>query len=105
VRLPTYPFETKLAPRYCSGVTRDGWRWTGVFNSFLRVDGLLKTRRGTGTVRFIDICRCIAFAESAPEVSFISPCDCIGFHGIHLWIAKTDLTPVPADAVGGEKKS
>ena len=38
------------------------------------------------------------FARSpAPEVSFISPCECIGFHGIHRWIAKTDLTPVPLD--------
>ena len=39
-----------------------------------------------------------AFARSpAPEVSFISPCECIGFHGIHRWIAKTGLTPVPLD--------
>lgn len=36
------------------------------------------------------------FARSpAPEVSFISPCECIGFHGKNRWIAKTDLTPVP----------
>jgi len=33
----------------------------------------------------------------APEVIFTSPCECIGFHGIHRWIAKTDLTPVPLD--------
>jgi len=39
-----------------------------------------------------------AFARSpAPEVSFISPCECQGFHGIHRWIAKIDLTPVPLD--------
>ena len=39
-----------------------------------------------------------AFAKSpAPEVIFISPCECQGFHGIHRWIAKTDLTPVPLD--------
>jgi hypothetical protein len=39
-----------------------------------------------------------AFAKSpAPEVIFISPCECEGFHGIHRWIAKTDLTPVPLD--------
>ena len=39
-----------------------------------------------------------AFARSpAPEVIFISPCECEGFHGIHRWIAKTDLTPVPLD--------
>src|SRR6476620_188095 len=39
-----------------------------------------------------------AFAKStAPEVIFISPCECEGFHCIHRWIAKTDLTPVPLD--------
>src|SRR2546423_993565 len=38
------------------------------------------------------------FARSpAPEEIFISPCECQGFHGIHRWIAKTDLTPVPLD--------
>ena len=38
------------------------------------------------------------FAKSpAPEVILISPCECQGFHGIHRWIAKTDLTPVPLD--------
>jgi hypothetical protein len=39
-----------------------------------------------------------AFAKStAPEVIFISPCECQGFHGKNRWIAKTDLTPVPLD--------
>ena len=39
-----------------------------------------------------------AFAKStAPEVVFISPCECQGFHGKNRWIAKTDLTPVPVD--------
>jgi hypothetical protein len=39
-----------------------------------------------------------AFAKStAPEVSFVSPCECIGFHGKNRWVAKTDLTPVPSD--------
>ena len=39
-----------------------------------------------------------AFAKSpAPEVIFVSPCVCQGFHGKHRWIAKTDLTPVPLD--------
>jgi hypothetical protein len=39
-----------------------------------------------------------AFAKSpAPEVIFISPCECEGFHGKNRWIAKTDLTPVPLD--------
>jgi hypothetical protein len=38
------------------------------------------------------------FAKSpAPEVIFISPCECEGFHGKNRWIAKTDLTPVPLD--------
>src|SRR5436190_7759475 len=39
-----------------------------------------------------------AFAKStAPEVIFISPCECQRFHGKNRWIAKTDLTPVPLD--------
>jgi hypothetical protein len=39
-----------------------------------------------------------AFARSpAPEVTFISPCECIGFHGKNRWVAKTDLSPVPSD--------
>src|SRR2546430_16415544 len=39
-----------------------------------------------------------AFAKStAPEVIFISPCECQGFPGKNRWIAKTDLTPVPLD--------
>jgi hypothetical protein len=39
-----------------------------------------------------------AFAKStAPEVTFVSPCECIGFHGKNRWVAKTDLTPVPSD--------
>jgi hypothetical protein len=38
------------------------------------------------------------FAKStAPEVIFISPCECQGFHGKNRWVAKTDLTPVPSD--------
>src|SRR5205809_4045370 len=36
-------------------------------------------------------------AAAAPEVIFVSPCDCIGFHGKNRWVAKTDLTPVPSD--------
>src|SRR5438045_8921926 len=39
-----------------------------------------------------------AFAKSpAPEVIFISPCECQGFHGKNRSIAKTDFTPVPLD--------
>jgi hypothetical protein len=38
------------------------------------------------------------FAKStAPEVTFVSPCECVGFHGKNRWVAKTDLTPAPSD--------
>jgi hypothetical protein len=36
-------------------------------------------------------------AATAPDVIFLSPCDCQGFHGKNRWVAKTDLTPVPSD--------
>jgi hypothetical protein len=35
--------------------------------------------------------------STAPEVTFVSPCECVGFHGKNRWVAKTDLTPVPSD--------
>src|ERR1700745_3440520 len=35
--------------------------------------------------------------EPAPTVTFVSPCECIGFHGKNRWVAKTDLSPVPSD--------
>jgi hypothetical protein len=39
-----------------------------------------------------------AFARSeAPEVTFVSPCECQGFHGKNRWVAKTDSSPVPSD--------
>src|SRR5438034_11513414 len=39
-----------------------------------------------------------AFAKSTvPEVTFVSPCECQGFHGKNRWIAKTDISPVPSD--------
>ena len=39
-----------------------------------------------------------ALAKSpAPEVIFISPCECQGFHGKNRWVVKTDFTPVPLD--------
>jgi len=41
--------------------------------------------------------RVTAAKSTAPEVIFISPCECHGFHGKNRWIAKTDLTPVPVD--------
>ena len=38
------------------------------------------------------------FARSeAPEVTFVSPCECQGFHGKNRWVTKTDLSPVPSD--------
>jgi hypothetical protein len=33
----------------------------------------------------------------APDVTFVSPCECIAFHGINRWVAKTDLSLVPSD--------
>src|SRR5262245_15980917 len=35
--------------------------------------------------------------EPAATVTFVSPCECIAFHGINRWVAKTDLSPVPSD--------
>ena len=35
--------------------------------------------------------------KPAPTVTFVSPCECIAFHGVNRWVAKTDLTPVPSD--------
>jgi hypothetical protein len=35
--------------------------------------------------------------EPAPDVTFVSPCECQGFHGIHRWVTKTDQAPVPSD--------
>ena len=45
------------------------------------------------TVAVVFLC----VAAAAPEVFFVSPCECIGFHGKNRWVAKTDLTPVPLD--------
>jgi len=30
-------------------------------------------------------------------VTFVSPCECIGFHGKNRWVTKTDAAPVPSD--------
>jgi hypothetical protein len=35
--------------------------------------------------------------EPAPDVTFVSPCECIAFHGVHRWVTKTDQAPVPSD--------
>src|SRR5438094_7911998 len=57
-----------------------------------------KLSTARAAVAFLVFVIASAFAKSpAPEVIFISPCECQGFHGKHRWIAKTDLTPVPLD--------
>jgi hypothetical protein len=38
-----------------------------------------------------------AASTEAPTVTFVSPCECIGFHGKNRWVTKTDLSPVPSD--------
>ncbi len=37
------------------------------------------------------------FATEAPTVTFVSACECQGFHGKNRWVAKADLSPVPLD--------
>ena len=55
-------------------------------------------RRETRTVRFIGVSRYVDIRQiDSAEVTFVSPCDCIGFHGKNRWVARTDLTPVPLD--------
>jgi len=49
--------------------------------------------RAIFTVAVVFIC----IAAAAPEVIFVSPCDCQGFHGKNRWVTKTDLSPVPSD--------
>ena len=49
--------------------------------------------RATFTIAVAFLC----IAATAPEVTFVSPCECIGFHGIHRWVTKTDQAPVPSD--------
>jgi hypothetical protein len=36
-------------------------------------------------------------AAAAPEVIFVSPCECQGFHGKNRLVTKTDSSPVPSD--------
>ena len=47
------------------------------------------------TFRIAVVFLCIAAA--APEVIFVSPCECQGFHGKTRWITKTDQAPAPSD--------
>jgi hypothetical protein len=39
----------------------------------------------------------LCIAAAAPEVIFVSPCECQGFHGKNRWVTKTDLSPVSSD--------
>jgi hypothetical protein len=39
----------------------------------------------------------LCIAATAPEVVFVSPCECQGFHGRNRWVTKTDSAPVPLD--------
>jgi hypothetical protein len=50
-------------------------------------------RRSTFTIAVVFLC----IAAAAPEVIFISPCECQGFHGKSRWVTKTDQAPVPSD--------
>jgi len=50
-------------------------------------------RRTTFTIAVVFLC----IAATAPEVVFVSPCECQGFHGKNRWVTKTDLSPVPLD--------
>jgi len=38
-----------------------------------------------------------AKSTEAPDVIFVSPCECQGFHGKNRWVTKTDQAPVPSD--------
>jgi hypothetical protein len=49
--------------------------------------------RATFTVAVALLC----IAATAPEVIFVSPCECQGFHGKNRWVTKTDQAPVPSD--------
>jgi hypothetical protein len=49
--------------------------------------------RATFTIAVVFLC----IAAAAPEVIFVSPCDCQGFHGKNRWVTKTDLSPIPTD--------
>ena len=40
---------------------------------------------------------CGTATTTNPPVTFVSPCECQGFHGKNPWVTKTDLSPVPSD--------
>jgi hypothetical protein len=49
--------------------------------------------RATFMIAVVFLC----ITAAAPEVIFVSPCECQGFHGKNRWVTKTDLSPVPSD--------
>jgi hypothetical protein len=49
--------------------------------------------RATFTIAVVFLC----VAAAAPDVFFVSPSECQGFHGKNRWVTNTDLTPVPSD--------
>jgi len=50
-------------------------------------------RRTTFTIAVAFLC----IGATAPDVVFVSPCECQGFHGKNRWVTKTDSAPVPSD--------
>jgi len=50
-------------------------------------------RRTTFTIAVVFLC----IAATAPEVVFVSPCECQSFHGKNRWVTKTDSASVPSD--------
>src|SRR3954470_23469725 len=37
------------------------------------------------------------FAEAKPTVTFVSPCECMGNHGVSRWAAKIDMQEPPSN--------
>jgi hypothetical protein len=52
-------------------------------------------RRATFTIAVAFLCSLAATEQ--PPVTFVSPCECQGFHGKHRWVTNTNLSPVPLD--------
>jgi hypothetical protein len=49
--------------------------------------------RASFTIAVVFLC----IAAAPPEVIFVSPCECQGFHGKTRWVTKTDQAPAPSD--------
>src|SRR5436305_13038028 len=52
----------------------------------------------TGALFFATLQVLIISADAKPTVTFTSPCECIGNHGVSRWAAKTDLQEPPANS-------